>query len=491
MGRAQVVQQPVEGLGLTEGGGAAGGVGGRRLVAVVVPLHVADVVVAQQRVQCREQGVPHSRVGQIQHQLVAPGRLPPAGQAHGPIGMRPIHVAVGIDHLRFDPDPELQPQPAHVLDQRRQPVGVLGRVDGPVAKPGVGAVAAPEPSVVQHETLGPDRGRGRRQVLQGRRLVIEVNRFPGIEMHRARSFGNGRTADRAAEIAVEVLRQGVQSVGCEGRIDPRRGERPLGVKHDLARLQQRAKLDQAVAFRTDIGLQRETSAPGQMKAVDPAPPLVEPCMPDDQAGKSLQPGAASAVFAAPGAGPKGHAVGGEFPRPTPFKDQRLVAAAVQRETGRLQPMQRIGRGAGIGQGRAPADHVAGPVQRDLQHQPQGGDRVVKRQTYAVCILGKFAEHEIGGPVRLAARAFDRGPPQEPQAGLGHQRIGVGQVQCAFAPRGDARRGKRRRVGARIQRPAPVQAGGHAGAATVRHITGAPAVEPHEASGHVSPSSRPW
>ena len=92
--------------------------------AVVVPLHERDVEIVQHCVQL----VAHVCVGvgsrEVEHQLVATQHGLVAGGDQRPVGVRPVQVAVGVHHLRLDPQPELHAQSAHVRDERTQAMGV-------------------------------------------------------------------------------------------------------------------------------------------------------------------------------------------------------------------------------------------------------------------------------------------------------------------------------------------------------------------------------
>ena len=72
-----------------------------------------------------------------------------------------------------------------MVDQRAEPVGVFPRIDLPVGQRTGVVVAGAEPAVVEHETLGAKGGGLGGDVLEHRQLVVEIDRFPAIVMHRA------------------------------------------------------------------------------------------------------------------------------------------------------------------------------------------------------------------------------------------------------------------------------------------------------------------
>ena len=91
-----------------------------------------------------------------------------ARRVERPIGMGAVEVAVGVDHLGLDPDAELHAEPPHVLDERRQTVGIdLGR-HPPVAEPRRVVAPGTEPSVVEHEAFDAERRRRRRRAAASR-----------------------------------------------------------------------------------------------------------------------------------------------------------------------------------------------------------------------------------------------------------------------------------------------------------------------------------
>ena len=121
---AQLVEQRVQGERLGVGAGPAGRRGGLHVVAVHVPLDEGDVVVAEQRVEATEHLGVGGGVGEVEHELVAGEHRLVAGVDQRPLRMGAVEVAVGVDHLRLDPDPELHAERPDALDQRRQTVGM-------------------------------------------------------------------------------------------------------------------------------------------------------------------------------------------------------------------------------------------------------------------------------------------------------------------------------------------------------------------------------
>ncbi len=153
--------------------------------AVVVPFQVVDVVFGQDRVEHAEQVVAHVLARQVQHPLLPPLDL--VGGSQHPVGMGAGEVAVEVDHLGLDPEAECHALGPHMRDQRRQSVGPLAPIDLPVAEAGGVVVALAEPAVVQHEALGPQRGGAGGDVLQGGKVVVEIDRLPAVVVDGARA----------------------------------------------------------------------------------------------------------------------------------------------------------------------------------------------------------------------------------------------------------------------------------------------------------------
>ena len=163
---------------------AAGPAAGIHEVAVVIPLQVGDRVLVEQGVQSRRDVVVRVRMGEIED-LLLPRRR---GQCHPapqyPVRMPACQVAVGIDHLGLDPQPELHAEVTDMVDQRMQALRPYVFVDEPIAETGRVVAPAREPAVVEHESFDADVGGGireSRQLLEG---VVEVHGLPRVEGDR-------------------------------------------------------------------------------------------------------------------------------------------------------------------------------------------------------------------------------------------------------------------------------------------------------------------
>ena len=64
-------------------------------------------MIAEQCVEVAEDEVERLAVAEVEHELLAAEHRVVALGDERPVRMRTEHVAVGVDHLRFDPDAEL------------------------------------------------------------------------------------------------------------------------------------------------------------------------------------------------------------------------------------------------------------------------------------------------------------------------------------------------------------------------------------------------
>ena len=219
MGRLERVEEPVRGEGLFVHRGAAG-VAVLQQVPVLVPLEVADVVLAQQRIHAVVDVLPGVRVDEVNDVLVAPlpaaaarrpcssgdgpddpsgcarttseSRLTISGSTHSPNSI-PREVTASISGV----SPEGQrasstyqsPRPAWSSRRpRNQPSSSTKR-----STPSSAAESASSIRVIE--------------------VVVEVHRFPGVEHHRAGLCRNRAPARGAAgpEPGVEGLADAVQA----------------------------------------------------------------------------------------------------------------------------------------------------------------------------------------------------------------------------------------------------------------------------------------
>ena len=78
----------------------------------MVPLEVGDVVLVEQCVEPVEEVLLRVGVREVEHLLLAGGDGQLVAAAEDPVGVVAGEVAVEVDHLGFDPEPELHAEAA-------------------------------------------------------------------------------------------------------------------------------------------------------------------------------------------------------------------------------------------------------------------------------------------------------------------------------------------------------------------------------------------
>ena len=103
-----------------------------------------------------------------------------------PVRMRPVQVGIDIDHLRLDPDAEIQPHPIHLPADAGKPARQLLPVRVPVAQRSRVVVSLSEPAVIHHEELHANLLALLREVQQPALIDLEVAGLPAVQEHRPR-----------------------------------------------------------------------------------------------------------------------------------------------------------------------------------------------------------------------------------------------------------------------------------------------------------------
>ena len=233
-------------------------------VAVVVPLHGVDRVLADDRRHPFEHVVEGLGDRQVEHLLVAGTRGQPTVGLQDPLRVGAGEVAVLVHHLGFEPQAELHAERADPVDQRAESVRPDVLVDVPVAEAGVVVAAAAEPAVVEHVAFDAE-GRGTLgEVDEAGQVVVEVHGLPHVDRHRA---GRRRVLRAAAEPAVEPSGLVVEAVPVR-EVHPRPLVRGAGVEPDLAGQQQFAAADDLAAGGEPFGVVPVVAAPGGVDAPD-------------------------------------------------------------------------------------------------------------------------------------------------------------------------------------------------------------------------------
>ena len=198
--------------------------------AVHVPLEIADVVFGGEFVEEAEDVLLHIVARHVEHHLRAQFAARAAGEVHDPIGMGAVEIAIGVDHLGFDPEAELHLERVHGIDQALQTLREFLRVDGPIAESGVVVVAFAKPAIVHHEEFHAEFGG-----LFGERLLAgfvhgEGGGFPGVVEHGAQARSGAAGQNLLAGEAVQHARGRAEAIGGEAAVEGRRVERFAGLQ---------------------------------------------------------------------------------------------------------------------------------------------------------------------------------------------------------------------------------------------------------------------
>ena len=176
----------------------------------MVPFDVFDLVVRQNGADPVEKEIALDGQGHVQHHQLASEDLVLAAQR--PVRVRAEDVAVRVDHFRLEPDSEFHALRADMPDERGKAVGVFSRVHLPVRKCPRIVVPAAEPAIIQHEPFGSETGGTGCDLLQLRQVVVEIDRFPAIEMNRTGTDWIREMHNPVPEVTLKRDRTTVDSV---------------------------------------------------------------------------------------------------------------------------------------------------------------------------------------------------------------------------------------------------------------------------------------
>ena len=434
---AQLVEEPVEGQRLPVHGGAAR-VRHVDQVAVVVPLEEGDVVLVEQR----QQLVAHVGVGrghlEVEHLLVPPLRRQLAATAQHPLGVGAHQVGVDGDHLGLHPEPEVEAETPHVVDQRVQALGPHVRVDDPVAEPPQVVAAAEHPAVVEHEPLGADLRGGVRQGGERGEVVVEVDGLPGVDQHRAGTPGARRVP---AQPRVLPVGDAVEAVAGPGGDQPGRVVALARGEHDLAGAEQLAAAEQALPRRRPLGVGLVVTAPGHVGGPHLAVAEAEAGLTGDQQQGGVVAGAAVAPLAQVGALEPRTTLRGALAAPPAGEVEQLGGAGGDRERAADRAQHEVAV-AGVRDAGAQAEQaLAGEL--DVDGDVPAGLGVDRAQRDRR-VVGPRGDGGLPGP-----------QPRRPGSAGG----GTGPVPLERGQAGEAGR----RLAHQSAQPRPVERGvGHAG-----------------------------
>ena len=336
----------------------------------MIPLDVGDGVLLQDGRHLLQNVLVGTGNRQVEHLLEPAFQGQPVVELHQPFRVRPGHIGVRVDHLGFEPEAELHAELRHPVHQRMQTVRPHLGADHPVAEPGVIVAAGTEPAVIEHVTLHPEGGGALRQVDQACGVVVEVDRLPDVQAHRALGAG---VHGQGAQVPVETVGLGVQADGVV-EIDPGRGVLLPRRQASLPGQEQFAAPDELGPHEIPFGDVDVVPAPGHVAGPDLTILVSEPLL--TQAEHEGRISAGSAVAALPAVRPHRERAALRHPlgSPAPPEIHELAGLAGHRHPqGQLRQFEdvlpRVGQsGAG--------PHQPGRQQLDGQLHPQpGGNRL--------------------------------------------------------------------------------------------------------------------
>ena len=177
---------------------------------VHVPFDIGDVRAVEHLSDRGDDIVPHLRLCQVEKQLVSPVYRVAPRLRQRPIRVGAVQVAVGIDGLRLEPEPEFHPQ---LCELSRQPGKAVRQllVYIIISQSGAVIVSCPEPAVVKNEQLTAELGRFFRQIQQSALGKIEAAALPAVIQHRAFPAAPALRYDMAVYIIVHMRGQPVEA----------------------------------------------------------------------------------------------------------------------------------------------------------------------------------------------------------------------------------------------------------------------------------------
>ncbi len=394
MGVPEQIEEAIDGERLGMGRGASGGVAARDVHPVHVPFEEGDVVIAQQVIEPIMDRGERVGSGQVEHELVASEHRFVSGSLEHPIGVGAVEVAVGADHLRFDPQSELHAETADVGDQRGESLRMRVRRHPPVAER-CGVVAATgEPTVVEHEPLGSDPGGAVGELPQPVGVVIEVHRLPRVHEHRAGPRWVRRQGADVAVIGPARVGEPRRGVGAE------HGRRRVGVtrlEDDLARPEQLAGSRDAATVGQSLDAQVGVAAPREMEPPDLAVLLAEPVHTGPGEGRVFVRAASRPVLHVDRAAHERLAVGVQLAAPTTVERDDVDGVRGERN-GHVEVRQRVRRSADVRDPGRAAQQTAG-VEFDRRLELEAGDIVTSDDREATRVGGGRHQREPRRPTR--------------------------------------------------------------------------------------------
>src|SRR5690606_2955427 len=124
-------------------------------VAVHIPLDVTDFRLIQNPADLFNNVIPDLFLTEVKNHLIPGENRLLLRMLHRPFRVFPEEVTVGVNHLRFDPDPEIKTEFSHLIGKGLQPAGELFPVDRVITQAGLVVVTLAKPAIIKDEDIDP------------------------------------------------------------------------------------------------------------------------------------------------------------------------------------------------------------------------------------------------------------------------------------------------------------------------------------------------
>ena len=182
--------------------------------------------------------------------------------------MGTVELTVDGNHLRLEPQPELQPAFMRGLGHARKTVRQFREIDLPVTERRVVIVAVAEPAVVEHEHFEPEVCRTGREVVDFRLVKGEIRGLPVVHEDGPQRTLVFAAHEMLADEAMERLAHAVQACRAIAQPRLRRLERLARCKVPVEFEVTQSRHDARRAKLLHLGAQGEVAAPHKVHAVN-------------------------------------------------------------------------------------------------------------------------------------------------------------------------------------------------------------------------------
>ena len=127
-----------------------------RQLTVHVPFHIFDIGAVQHCRHAFKGMISDFLTGQIQHILIPAQASRTSRNGDCPVRMLSVQIRIRRDHLRFEPDTELQSHGIYLIHQKFQTSRQLLLIDLPVTQARAVIITVSKPPVVHNQHFNPE-----------------------------------------------------------------------------------------------------------------------------------------------------------------------------------------------------------------------------------------------------------------------------------------------------------------------------------------------